>query len=71
MSVRAARRTHPRGRWIEPGVLVLVEGHEGDGSHAKRAVLLVTVAGGMVTGLTFPIGPPQTHGAPGVCLRER
>jgi hypothetical protein len=74
MSVRAARRTHPRGRRVEPGVLVLVEGGEGDGSDAKRPVLLVSVASGRVTGLIFPIAPARARGAQlsrAVCPEER
>jgi hypothetical protein len=74
MSVRAARRTHPRGRRVGPGLLVLVEGREADGSDAKRPVLLVSVAGGRVTGFTFPIAPARARGAPlspGLCPEER
>jgi hypothetical protein len=74
MPVRSARRTHPRGRWVEPGVLALVEGPEGDGSDAKRPVLIVSVARGTVTGLTFPIAPARARGASpsrAVCPEER
>jgi hypothetical protein len=53
---------------------VLVEGGEGDGSDAKRPVLLVSVASGRVTGLIFPIAPARARGAQlsrAVCPEER